>query len=145
MDADFGNIDFFFERITKHREYIYYSIYTPILDFNNAVANHMWHFRWHLDGSGKNDTVMLSFVTELQDYLLERTGKSLPTEFDETGKAISFCYYTATQPKLVHDIRKELNGYYYEIMYGKRTARKAQNETLDQEEKHNGENENGVR
>lgn len=125
-DADYGNIDFFFERITKNREYIYNSIYKPILDFNDAVANHVWHFRWHLDGSGKNDVVMQSFVSELQEYLLKIDEQDLPTEYDENGNAISFCRYTSTCPKLVFDVKKELAGRYYEILYGKRTAKKAE-------------------
>lgn len=57
-DADFGNMSFFFEKTTHNQKYIYDNIYKPILDFNHAVANHVWHFRWHLDGSGKNDAVI---------------------------------------------------------------------------------------
>lgn len=124
-DADFGNIDFFFERITKDREYIYYSIYKPILDFNNAVANHVWHFRRHLDGSGKNDAVMQNFVSELQDYLLKIDEQDIPTEYDENGNATSFLPHKSTCPKLVLDVKKELRGRYYEILYGKKQAAKA--------------------
>lgn len=137
-DADFGNIDFFFERITKSREYIYCSIYKPILDFNHAVANHVWHFRWHLDGSGKNDAVMQTFVSELQDYLLKIDEQSLPTEHDENGTATSFCRYISTCPKLVLDVRKELAGRYYEVLYGRKTARKAREEITER-----GDNKNG--
>lgn len=61
---------FLFERLIKSRKYIYEKIYKPVIDFNNAVANHEWHFRWYLDGSGKNDFVMEGFLSELQDYLL---------------------------------------------------------------------------
>lgn len=123
-DADFGNIDFFFERFTKNREYIYYSIYKPILDFNIAVANHVWHFRWHLDGSGKNDAVMQKFVSELQDYLLKIEEHDIPTEYDENGNATSFYRCTSISSKLVVDVKTELAGRYYEIMYGKRKAKK---------------------
>ena len=133
-DADYGNIDFFFERMTKNREYIYSSIYKPILDFNHAVANHIWHFRWYLDGSGRNDTVMQKFVSELQDYLITTVEYNIPTNYDEKGNVISFSHYTSTSSKLVSDVKEELCGRYYEIMYGQRKAEKAIKETTVQEE-----------
>ena len=124
-DSDLGNIDFFFESITKDREYIYYNIYKPILDFNNAVANHVWHFRWYLDGSGRNDVVMQDFVLELQRYLLKIEEQNMPTEYDENGNATSFFNYKSNCPKLVLDVKTELEGKHYEIMYGKKKTTKA--------------------
>lgn len=89
-DADYGNISFFCEPITQNQEYIYHSIYQPILDFNNAVENHVWHFRWHLDGSCNNDRVMQSFVSELQDYLIKKDEQDIPSEYDEKRKSHFF-------------------------------------------------------
>ena len=77
-DADYGNMDFFAEKITRERKYIYEKIYRPILRFNQAVNNHVWHFRWYFDGSGKNETVMEMFVEQLEWYLLYRDEKSIP-------------------------------------------------------------------
>ena len=76
---DIGNMDFFFENKTHDFQYIYTAIYKPILDFNRAVENHVWHFRWYLDGTGKNDTVMEKFLLELQEYLLEKNEQDIPT------------------------------------------------------------------
>lgn len=123
-DMDFGDMDFFFEKVCGNRKYIYNRIYKPILDFNSAVANHAWHFRWHLDGSGKNERVMLSFLAELQDYLLEKTECDVPAEYDENGNVTASCHYSSVQPKLVFNIQKELNGRYYEIVYGKKIFKK---------------------
>lgn len=123
-DKDFGNIDFFFDRFTNNRKYIYEHIYSPVLKFNRAVASHMWHFRWHLDGTGKNDAIMQKFVADLQEYLLEKCESDIPTEYDEKGNIVSSCHSLSVQPKLEHNIRKELNGRYYEIMYGKKFAQK---------------------
>lgn len=117
-DSDFGNMAFFFESKTKDREYIYNKIYKPILDFNNAVASHTWHFSLHLDGSGKNDKVMQHFVNELETYLFKTKIFSSPTELDENGNPVSFINITHTSSKLVLDVRKELAGRYYKIMYG---------------------------
>lgn len=140
-DADFGNLDFFFEKITHNRKYIYYTIYKPILDFNSAVSNHVWHFRGHLDGSGKNDVVMQRFVDELQDYLLKITEQDIPTEYDENENPVSFCHYRTTEPKLVFNVKRELGGRYYDIMYGKRKAAKLDKKLKKQEAQTNGQNE----
>lgn len=136
-DADFGNIDFFFERVTQNRQYIYNSIYKPILDFNRAVENHVWHFRWHLDGSGKNDAVMQRFVSELQDYLIVIDEQDIPKEYDENGNVTSFFHQKTSRPKLVSDVHKELVGHYYEVMYG-RKAKNAQDEVKIWEDNNNG-------
>lgn len=134
-DIDFGEMDFYFEREHKSRRYIYDSIYKPIVNFNSAVLNHIWHFRWHLDGSGKNDEVMQDFLLELQDFLLVKTEEYVPIEFDDFGNPISFCHCTSTNQKLVVNIQKELSGRYYEILCGKRKAKKNRKEL---EEKDNG-------
>ena len=117
-DIDYGDMDFYFERINKKRKYIYECIYKPILDFNLAVLNHVWHFRWHLDGSGKNDVVMQNFLSELQEYLLVKTEEDIPTEFNDRGEAIAFCHCSSVKPKLVQNIEKELSGRYYKILCG---------------------------
>ncbi len=120
-DIDFGDMDFYFERINKKRKYIYDYIYKPILDFNLAVLNHVSHFRWHLDGNGKNDVVMQNFLLELQEYLLVKTEQDIPTEFNDQGEPIAFCHCTSVESKLVQNIEKELSGRYYKILCGKRT------------------------
>ena len=119
-NADLGNMDFFTEKITGNRKYIYEKIYLPILRFNQAVSDHIWHFRWYFDGSGKNKPVMEMFVEQLELHLLYRDKKSIPTDYDETGKPIAFCEVTSLESKLVREISKELNDKYYRIMYGKR-------------------------
>lgn len=123
-DMDFGDMDFFFEKVCGNRKYIYNCIYKPILDFNAAVANHIWHFRWHLDGCGKNERVMLSFLAELQDYLIGKTECDVPSEYDEDGNVSAFYHYSTVQPKLVLHIQEEINGRYYDIMYGKNIFKK---------------------
>ena len=119
-DADYGNMDFFAEKITGNRKYIYEKIYLPILRFNQAVNNHVWHFRWYFDGSGKNEPIMEMFVEQLEQHLLYRNEKSIPTDYDETGKPIAFCEVAMLESKLVREISQELDGKYYRIMYGKR-------------------------
>ena len=118
-DASYGNMDFFFEGLTDSRKYIYEKIYHPILLFNQAVNQHVWHFRWYFDGSGKNDSVMEMFVTQLEQHLLYRSEQSIPREYDSTGKATSFTEITSIESKLVREISQELNGKYFDILNGK--------------------------
>ena len=119
-DLAYGNMDFFFEKLTKNRKYIYEQIYTPIHSFNQDVNKHAWHFRWYFDGSGKNTPVMEMFVSQLEAHLLYREEQSIPTEYDDHGKPIAFCEMTSIESKLVREIAAELNGKYYDIMYGKK-------------------------
>lgn len=120
-NSDFGEIDFFFDFDNRNKAYIYDSIYKPLLDFNDAIANHVWHFRWYLDGTGKNETVIKLFLDELQLYLLEKGVKEFPKEYDTNGNTISTCKMVFTTPKLTRKIRNELSGHYYEIMYGRKS------------------------
>ena len=122
-------MDFFFENKNKNREYIFNTIYQPILQFSTAVSNHLWHFRWYLDGSGRNEKVMSDFIAELEKQLIILEEADVPTEFDENGKAISFCKVSSTKPKFVIDIQKELNGHYYDVMYNAKQDEKAQEDT----------------
>lgn len=97
-DLYLGKIDFFDNR---QRDYIYKKIYYPLLEVNNAIAQHMWNFRMHKSGQVRNEVAMESYVEEIEPYILETEG------------------YT-TRNGLVNNIIKELNGYYFEIMYGKK-------------------------
>lgn len=124
-DTYYGDFDFFFEPLNKKRQYIYNKIYKPILDFNKAVTNHVWKFRSYFDGAEGKEKVMLIFVDELQNYLLVKEEKEIPCDWDENGKPVSFCRFSDIHSKLVLDVKKELAGHYYEILYGKRTAKRA--------------------
>lgn len=135
-DSDFGNIDFFFERVTHDKAYIYQKIYKPILEFGSAVDKHVWHFRWHLDGSGINERVMQRFAAELEKFLIEKTEHDMPTAWDENGLPTAFCKCTDVEPKLVLNVKTHLTGRYYEIMYGKlKVAKLAKMEVQDGETK----------
>lgn len=121
-DAAYGNMDFLLERITGNRNYIYENLYRPILLFNQAVGQHVWHFRWYFDGSGKNDTAMEIFVAQLEHHLLYRSEQNIPKDYDKSGKVLSFIEMTSTESKLVSEILHELNGKYFDIMYGKKKS-----------------------
>lgn len=63
---------------------------------------------------------MIMFVEQLEQHLLYRDEKDIPTDSDEAGEPIDFCETTSLESKLVREISQELDGKYYSIMYGKR-------------------------
>ena len=63
-DRYYGDFSFIADFRGKNRRYIYEQIYTPILRVNQAINNHVWHFRYYKDGSGKNDKVLGKFIEE---------------------------------------------------------------------------------
>lgn len=118
-DSYFGNFCFLFDFKHKCRNYIYTKIYKPILTVNQAIANHLWHFRWHKDGSGRNEKVMQVFVKEIEDLIITTVTETYPCE-----DAVQNMTVTSTKNKLISDIQQELNDEYYRLMYGNKIYRK---------------------
>lgn len=135
-DSDYGNMDFLLEKFTKTRKYIYNSIYQPILQFNQAVSCYSFNFRYYLNKSRYNSEAMEDFVSELEKYLIRRAEENVPKEYDNAGKPKEFCKIVSVEPKLVLEIQEQLNGRYFEILYGKRNSSKA-----EKEDTYNGQNE----
>ncbi len=126
-DMQMGKMDFFCERFHHHRNAIYTKIYMPILQFNQAVANHVWHFRWHMDGSGKNDAVMEKFVKELEDMLISGSTKKVPSVYDDNGNATQYIQISSAHSKLVKEVQTVLNYEFFDYMYGKKSRVKKGN------------------
>lgn len=115
-DAYLGGICFMFDPCKEKYKYVFQKIYKPILDVNQKIAEHEAHFKWHKDGSGKNDVVMANFVNEIESLFME---KITSNHMLEDGQEFQT---TTVQNKLVHSILEELNGEYYDMMYNKRQA-----------------------
>lgn len=110
-DLNFGTIYFLIDFGRTDQNYIYEYIYSPINKFNQEVQNHEFHFRWHKDGSGKNDRVMKAFVSELENMFMEKI-------------SVQHSFITVLiQNKLVKSILKELHGKYYYMIYHKNHIR----------------------
>ena len=113
-DSNLGAIYFLFDPSRKNFMYIYKKIYRPIVDLNLKVSDHEFHFIWYKDGSGKNDVVMQKFVKEIEALFMEETTKKHTLE---DGRVLTT---KGVYNKLVRTISAELNGRYYDIMYGKK-------------------------
>lgn len=121
-DWDFvvGKMDFFNKNNWK---YIYREIYKPLLDIYNKACSHSWHFRMHKNGTGRNDAVMQSFINEIEPCFIEKKTNTLQTEEGDF-------HSTSVSNRIVEKILKELDGRYYELMYGKKKA-----QTIKEEQK----------
>ena len=123
-DRYFGEIDLLFDWEQKNRKYIYHSIYEPINKLGNMITLHYWNFKWHKDGSGRNEKVMQYYIDEIEPLIIEKKDYKIPTEIDDEGKVISEMSGSSVCNKLFRDITNELNNRYYEIMYGKCRSKK---------------------
>ncbi len=103
-DCYYGDFSFIADFRGKNRRYIYEQIYTPILRVNQAINNHVWHFRYYKDGSGKNDKVLGKFIEEIEALFIETTISEIDT--NEKGDPVTM---TSTKNKIVHTIQEELN------------------------------------
>ena len=108
----------------KNRKYIYDSIYKPINNLCDRITSHYWNFKWHKEGSGRNEKAMQHYIDEIEPLIIERKDYKIPTEVDDEGKIISEMSGSSVSNKLFGDIMKELNNRYYEIMYGKHKSKK---------------------
>lgn len=116
-DSCLGDIDFLFDFGKRNFKYIFRSIYEPLLELQNAVQKHYWHFKWYKDGTGKNDRVMEDFLAEIEPLILDRKEESVPREFGESDTITERIVMTSVSNKIVEKINKELSGKYYKLMY----------------------------
>lgn len=119
-DSCLGDIDLVFDFGKETFSYIYNSIYRPLWELQMEVQKHYWNFKWHKDGSGKNDKVMEEFVVEIEPLILDKREYRVPIK--ENDNTVSCMTATSVSNKIVENINKELIGRYYKIMYGKKSS-----------------------
>jgi hypothetical protein len=118
---EFGNICFIFDYKKKNSQYIYSQIYQLIMQIEQEIINHVWHFRWHKDGSGRNEAAMERFIQDVEPLIIEAIVDKMPGEFSENGTVLDWTTITSTKNRIFESIMRELNGKYYKILYGKQT------------------------
>lgn len=123
-DRYYGEFALLFDWKKENTSYIYSKIYKPLSQIDHLINFHTWHFRWHKDGSGRNESVISRFVKEIEDLIIETTKStflecSIPTE-DNAAPVM-----TSTRNRIVQDISTELNEKYYKLMYGSRIYKKS--------------------
>ncbi len=119
-DGYIRDIQFLLDPKHKKRDYIYRKIYEPIEKLTAKVAYMERHFRYHKEVLETNsltlrDTgAMKKFIREIEGLFIE---KITHTEIDSDGQEF---VWTEISNKLVHSILLELNGNYYNLMYGRK-------------------------
>lgn len=110
LDNAYGDMVFLF-RNKKKQKYIYEKIYKPILDAKNTVAEACFHFKEYKKAINGNAQAMRVFLSEIAKVFMSVTQRKC---INENGLSTVMTY---TYNKFVHDLRKELNGDFYRIMY----------------------------
>lgn len=131
-DRYYGEFCFVFDFTKRKRTYIFENIYQPLLKVNQKIGYHIWHFRWHKDGSGRNERAMQKFVQEIEDLIIETTKEAYPRleDFPEDMRdSIEVNYISTTRNRIVEDVGNELIGEYYRIIYGNKAYKNSQLET----------------
>ncbi|MPM48751.1 hypothetical protein SDC9_95478 [bioreactor metagenome] len=124
-DRYYGDFCFLFDVSKKNIQYIYSIIYQPILELNQSINYHIWHFRWYKDGSGRNEKVISQFIKELEELIIETTMTTYQDGNMPSDDKEKFTM-TSSKNKIVDSTLRELNGEYYRLMYGNRMYRKSQ-------------------
>lgn len=87
LDTDMVDFNSAFSKMSffksANQKYIHKNIYEPIVDFRKRIRTHEMHFRWHLDGTGRNNAVMLDFVKELESGFVEEKERIINYNGDE--------------------------------------------------------------
>ena len=99
----------------KSRKYIYEKIYRPLTYAYKKACSHTWHFEMHVNGTGVNNAVMEDFISEIEPAIIRE-------EEYVVGNGDNEYVTKNVHNHIVKMIDAELNGKYYEIMYGKKKA-----------------------
>lgn len=121
-DMYYGQMDFF---RNQYRKQVFNRIYNPVLEVLQKATSHAWHFRMHKNGTGRNEVVMEEFIDEIETVILERI------QFKYGADENQECVVTRVKKKIIEDILDELNGWYFEMMYGKKKFSKVTEEEID--------------
>lgn len=110
LDNAYGDMDFLFGD-KKKRKYIYNKIYKPILDCRDLITEKAFHFTEYKKAANGNKKVMKIFVDDIANILLTQKEDDI---IEPNGHVIKF---KGIKPNLTAQLRNEINGEYYSIMY----------------------------
>ena len=80
----YSKIFFLFDFKHRSRNRIYDKIYLPCMSLNNCIIDHYWNFKWHVDGTGRNENVMKKFISEIENIMIDKkTGTDFIIQINE--------------------------------------------------------------
>lgn len=110
LDNAYGDMSFFFHDKST-RKYIYDTIYSKTLSIRKLIQEKTYHFKIYRKSVNGNKAVMQKFLDEIDTAIMVRS-TSIHRNEDGTEMTVSSC-----ENKLVLDLRKEISGKYYDLMY----------------------------
>ena len=116
LDNAYGDISFLFNNRTNHK-YIYNSIYGVTMELRQLIREKAFHFREYrkpaIEGTRvfRNTHVMQEFVNEIDAKIMSRTETEV---LKDDGTAVKI---SSVKNKVVIELRKELSGRYFDVMY----------------------------
>ena len=94
------------------------------MDAHKKACSHTWHFEMQINGTAVNDEVMEKFVNGLETIIIREEEYVVGNDNNEYVVKGGYNH-------IVKKFDTELNGKYYEIMYGKKKAKENREETKD--------------
>ena len=113
LDTAYGEMCFVFNNDKNHK-YVYDRIYLLTLELRRLISEKCFHFREYRKSMNGNKSAMKHFVEEIDCAIMER--KTVHVSRD--GSEIQM---VSVKNRIVEQLLTELNGKYYELMYGKKT------------------------
>ncbi len=80
----YSKIFFLFDFKHRSRNRIYDKIYQPCMNLNDSIVEHYWNFKWHIDGTGRNENVMNKYISEIENIMIDKkTGTDFIIQINE--------------------------------------------------------------
>ena len=115
LDTAYGDMCFLFHD-KANRRYVYEKIYSQTLTLRNLISEKSFHFREYRKAVNGNKPVMRNFIEEIDSAIMERKTIDI-SNVDVTTSM------TSVRNRVVQQLKTELNGKYYELMYGKKRTK----------------------
>lgn len=96
----YGRIYFLFDFRHKIRNRIYYNIYKPCVHLSNTIINHYWHFKWHMDGTGRNYEIITEMINDIENEIIDK--KNGTDIIIKVSKELNDCFI-----KILSNVKKE--------------------------------------
>lgn len=115
-DAYYGDIYFLFDFSRSQSNYVYERIYLPIIQFYDGIDRNAFHLELYRDGDVNNSAVVDKKIAKIESMLISKEQRDM--EWDGEKSTVTSIKYILTDP-----IHEELDGRYYDLMYGKSCRR----------------------
>ena len=111
-DAYYGDMYFLFDFSKKRINYVYEKIYIPIINVDHEINYDAIHLELFRNGDANNSAFVDGMITKIESMLISKEQRVIESGGEQ-------CTVTNVNYILTNPIYKELDGRYYDLMYGK--------------------------